>query len=433
MVSAGPAGEIASVEEANEIRVVFSEPMIALGTVPPRLRPSFFHITPTVAGTFRWSGTTILIFTPAKRLPLATKYDVRIDAGLAAVSGRRLAAPYTFSFITPTARLLKTEWYRPGGRFDAAPIVVLRFNQPVKGEAVAPHIRPRFESHQFIPPVISQAARERMRMIDPGSVQAFEDKVGRARAAAAATEPVTFEIAKEWDRKKFAPSPDMVVLQLTAPVPPDSWVRIETDGQVPSLAGLAVSGLVQHYTVQVEPTLFVQRLCETACDPDARHGIEFRVPIKVAAFAAALKATDITDPRRERPLAKSTPRQRESWELDESEVLSPEDAGFPSQPPASTTLLSLPADLKASDGQVLGYAWAAPVENWHQRAFTSFGDGHGVWEKGGGALLPFYARNFQNVTQWAAPVDPQQLMPTVKRFMSEGFRSAPTGPVRHAG
>src|SRR4029079_3834546 len=100
-VSAGPAGEIASVEEANEIRVVFSEPMIALGTVPPRLRPSFFHLPPAVAGTFRWSGTTILIFTPAKRLPLATKYDVRIDAGLAAVSGRRLAAPYTFSFITP--------------------------------------------------------------------------------------------------------------------------------------------------------------------------------------------------------------------------------------------------------------------------------------------------------------------------------------------
>src|SRR5690349_23744535 len=123
VVSAGPVNEIATLEEANEVRVVFSEPMVAMGTVPPRLRPSFFHITPAVAGTFRWSGRTILIFTPAKRLPLATKYDVRIDAGTAALSGRRLATPYTFSFITPTARLLKTEWYRPGGRFDAAPIV----------------------------------------------------------------------------------------------------------------------------------------------------------------------------------------------------------------------------------------------------------------------------------------------------------------------
>ena len=158
VVSAGPVNEVASIEEANEVRVVFSEPMVAMATVPPGLRPSFFHITPTVAGTFRWSGTTVLIFTPAKRLPLATKYDVRIDAGTTAVSGRRLATPYTFSFITPTARLLKTEWYRPGGRFDAAPIVVLRFNQPVKPEAVAAHIRARFESHQFIPPVLSQPA-----------------------------------------------------------------------------------------------------------------------------------------------------------------------------------------------------------------------------------------------------------------------------------
>ena len=147
VVSAGPTGEIRAGEEANEIRVVFSEPMVALAQVPPRLKPAYFHITPAVAGTFRWSGTTILILTPAKRLPLATKYDVTIDAGAAAVSGRKLAAPYTFSFMTPTASLLQTNWYRPGGRFDAAPIIVLRFNQPVKPDDVLAHLRAAFEKH----------------------------------------------------------------------------------------------------------------------------------------------------------------------------------------------------------------------------------------------------------------------------------------------
>src|SRR5258708_28340623 len=101
VVSAGPAGEVAAVEEANEVRVVFSESMIALGRVPARLRPPFFHITPAVTGTFRWSGTTILTFTPAHKLPMATKYEVTIDAGVAAASGRRLASPYSFSFTTP--------------------------------------------------------------------------------------------------------------------------------------------------------------------------------------------------------------------------------------------------------------------------------------------------------------------------------------------
>src|SRR5919112_1897679 len=111
--AAAPAGEVASIEEANKTRVVFSEPMAALGQVPVRLRPAFFSITPAVAGTFRWSGATVLIFTPAKRLPLATRYDVTIAATAAALSGRSLAAPYRFSFTTPTARLLRTDWYRP--------------------------------------------------------------------------------------------------------------------------------------------------------------------------------------------------------------------------------------------------------------------------------------------------------------------------------
>ena len=51
--------------------------------------------------------------------------------------------------------------------------------------------------------------------------------------------------------------------------------------------------------------------------------------------------------------------------------------------------------LQAADGQTLGYPWVGIVENWHERAFTSFGDGHGVWETGGGPQLPFYARNFR--------------------------------------
>ena len=119
IVSAGPTGEVTAVEQANEIRVVFSEPMVALGRVPARLRPPFFRIAPAVAGTFRWSGTTILIFTPSRRLPLATKYDVTIDASAPAVSGRKLASPYTFTFITPTVRLLQTNWYRKGGRLPS--------------------------------------------------------------------------------------------------------------------------------------------------------------------------------------------------------------------------------------------------------------------------------------------------------------------------
>ncbi|HEX9163700.1 MAG TPA: hypothetical protein VF980_18475, partial [Thermoanaerobaculia bacterium] len=46
IVSAGPVGEVASLAEANEIRVVFSEPMVVLGRIPPVVHAPYFHIQP---------------------------------------------------------------------------------------------------------------------------------------------------------------------------------------------------------------------------------------------------------------------------------------------------------------------------------------------------------------------------------------------------
>src|SRR5213075_3500533 len=90
IVKAGPVGEVANLAEANEIRVVFSEPMVPLGKIPKVVAAPFFHITPAVKGTFRWSGTTTLIFTPEQQLPYATKYDVAVEAPA-------LDRPYNFS------------------------------------------------------------------------------------------------------------------------------------------------------------------------------------------------------------------------------------------------------------------------------------------------------------------------------------------------
>ena len=431
VVSAGPAGEVAAVEEANEVRVVFSEPMVALGRVPDKLRPGFFRIAPAVNGTFRWSGTTILVFTPARRLPVATKYDVTIDTTAIALSGRRLDRPYTFAFTTPTVRLLQTQWYRPGGRYDAAPIVILRFNQAVKAGDVAAHVSAHFENHPFDTPQLSSAAQARLRASEPASLQAFDAKVRNARASASAAEPVTLRLAPDWDKKKFPPARDMVVVEVTTPAPPDSWVTIEIDGRIPSLMGPAVSQKPQDYTVKVERTFFIDGFhCHEQCDPDWSNNVRMRVLVKADAFASAMSAVDITDSARERVVAKSTPKKRETWQRDESAALSVEDAGFQAQPPATTWAVTISSDVKASDGQTLGYTWAGIVENWHQRAFTSFGDGDGVWEKDGGALLPFYSRNFLNVRQWAAPVSPAQLMPTVQSLRSSNFQIAPgTTPI----
>src|SRR5689334_10520854 len=76
IVSAAPQDEINQIQEANEIRVIFSEPMVPLGRVPADPRPAWFHVTPAIDGTFRWSGTTVLVLTPnpAAPLPTSTRY-----------------------------------------------------------------------------------------------------------------------------------------------------------------------------------------------------------------------------------------------------------------------------------------------------------------------------------------------------------------------
>src|SRR5947207_581472 len=154
VVKAGPVGEIASLAEANEIRVVFSEPMVVLGKIPKVVAAPFFHISPPVNGTFRWSGTTTLIFTPDPKTPLpyATEFDVTIDASAKSVSGKTLDHAYEFSFTTPTISLLSTDWYRKGGRFDAAVAIGLRFNQPVDAAAIGSHLQLRTKSHEFKEP-----------------------------------------------------------------------------------------------------------------------------------------------------------------------------------------------------------------------------------------------------------------------------------------
>ena len=60
VVSAGPEGEIDALDQANEVRLVFSEPMVALGRIPQPVRAPFMRIDPALAGIFRWSAKIVI-------------------------------------------------------------------------------------------------------------------------------------------------------------------------------------------------------------------------------------------------------------------------------------------------------------------------------------------------------------------------------------
>ena len=432
VASASPTGDLARREQAREIRVVFSEPMVELGRIPPKVEAPFFSIEPKVEGALRWSGTKTLIFTPAKPLPWGTKFDVIVAAGATAVSGRTLAAPYRFTFRTPGVRLMRTSWYRRGGKSDAPIVLVLQFNQPVQPSAIARSVKLSYTPHDWSEPK-PPAGIEHWRTVDAQGLEQYRAKLAKARAAAAATDAVAFHLARSWDTKSFPRVPETVVLQ-TAAAP-----RVGTALEVSA-------GNAGTVTLLLEPVFFVTGLrCETACDPDDYNPLQSSIRVNHARFSRAVRVTDVTDPRRplsvrrkpsaareaaeeeDVPDSNLYPRSQERWENRPefwAGATTLDYAGY-SLEPGRTYAVRVDRSLSAADGQTLGYSWIGTIENWHRNAFTSFGSGHGVWEASGGPQLPFHARNLRSLTQWLAPVSIDRLVELVDRLGRSGFDSAP--------
>ncbi len=223
IVSSGPSGEVRRISDAHEVRVIFSEPMVALGRIPSNPVVPWITITPAIKGSFRWSGTTILIFTPdpATPLPYATRYAVAIDTKATSAAGHALASPYRFEFITPTVQLESAEWYRKTGLVNSPAVIALRFNQPVNATDIVRHLKLNYAPHDWDAPKLSDDARRRMAALDPAGPKRFDDKVAATMKAAQASGAVTTRIATDWDKKRFPPADELVVIETTTA--PRQW------------------------------------------------------------------------------------------------------------------------------------------------------------------------------------------------------------------
>jgi hypothetical protein len=427
VTSAQPEREIASLAEANEIRIRFSEPMVPLGRIPEPVTAPFFSVRPAIRGSFRWAGPTILVFTPDPRtpLPFATRFDVTIAATATAHSGRTLGRPYTFSFTTPTARLLQTNWYRSGGRYDQKVVVTLRFNQPVRPADVLTHTSARYEPHSWDAPDLSDAERQRM---GPAETAKFDAKVAATLATAGSRAPIALALATNWDRQRFPPSPDLVVLETVSAPAVNAWMRLAIDNRVPAIQGSSTPASEQSHVIQLEDALFVDAFgCRRQCDADGYNFVRLRTPVRLDALKRLTTVRDVSSGGTGAAVRPATaPRATYRSRQESVEIFAPEDLGYDRQTPDRTWAYTIDRALTALDGQVLGYTWVGIVENWHDRAFVSFGDGHGVWEKDGGPL-PFSGRNFVTARQWLQPLTPGQLMPTILDLRARDFRTAPQG------
>ena len=414
VVSAAPEGELQTLEQASEIRIVFSEPMIVIGKVPQPVRPPFLRIEPAIEGNFRWSGTNTLIFRPdPAALRYATRFRVTVDASARSIHGSALAAPHTFTFTTPTLRLEHTRWYE---KENGAVVFRMDFNQPIDARALVPHIHLGLSPHEVDFSGIQPPP--------PGSAgaAAFNAKKERVRQAAQSSRKILGFIPDEWDRDRFAEASDALILETQPAIPPGAWLRIAIDRSAPSPGGPEVPAMEQEFVAMRGPGFFVRRAtCVSKCNPDYRVAILLTEGVALEDLRKGVTVTDVTDRAVPRVLRPEPVETEDSWDRDQFSL---EDLGYTIEP-ARTLRVGIAPTLRAASGEELGYEWPATIEFWHRTAYSSFGEGHGVWEPEGGPLVPFWARNLRNVKQWIVPLGKEELMPTLLRATERGFRLAP--------
>jgi len=132
VVAAVPQGEITSPDQAQAIAVMFNQPMVSVSDeAQTASEKTLVQIKPDIKGTTRWLGSRTLIFTPSDSLPFATTFTITVPKSLKSRSGKSLAEDYTFTFSTPSVRLVEHYPYSTYQQLGLKDTLVLKFNQKV--------------------------------------------------------------------------------------------------------------------------------------------------------------------------------------------------------------------------------------------------------------------------------------------------------------
>ncbi|MCR4439803.1 MAG: MG2 domain-containing protein [bacterium] len=139
-VATTPKGPVASLADCRSIVVTFNQPMVPLQALGEVATEGPLLIEPPLAGTYRWLGTTSLAFVPKDTLPYATRFAVKVPAGVTALSGERLAQEVAWEFETPRPLLTSVQPEDGASGVLLEEAVVLFFNIPMAPDRARPYL-----------------------------------------------------------------------------------------------------------------------------------------------------------------------------------------------------------------------------------------------------------------------------------------------------
>ena len=140
-----PEGDV---DLAPFLSLTFDQPMVALTAIEDLAAKDVpVKLTPQPEGAWRWVGTKTLVFEPALRFPMATRYQVEVPAGTTSAVGGKLAEKVSFSFTTPPPRL--QSFHPSSGPQVRNPLLFAAFDQRIDPQAVLRTISLRAGNQSF--------------------------------------------------------------------------------------------------------------------------------------------------------------------------------------------------------------------------------------------------------------------------------------------
>jgi uncharacterized protein YfaS (alpha-2-macroglobulin family) len=245
---AAPTGSVAIV---SEISVVFDRPVQPLGVVAEAAAP--FRLTPAIAGAFRWVGSRAAVFTPERRLPLATRFEVEVPAGLKALDGTRLQNPYRFELTTRRPKLVSSSPHDGERGLAGNTVIRLELNQPVS-------------------PATFRAAAK------------LEAKGSRTRELA-------------FDVLALEKQPRALLVKPRQPLPAHSAISLTIAASLRGNEGSLEAGVAQSLTFHTyEPLALLELSCaresgSDACEPESGVSLVFNNAIKPRELAGKVQVT----------------------------------------------------------------------------------------------------------------------------------------------
>ncbi len=132
-----PEGEVPL---APQLSVTFSQPMIDVSYTEEAAANVPVKLSPQPPGRWHWVGTKTLLFEPAGRFPMATKYNVTVPVGTRSANGGTLAASKTWSFSTPPP-VVKMTYPEKDSTQPRDALMFIGFDQRIDSAAVLQSIK----------------------------------------------------------------------------------------------------------------------------------------------------------------------------------------------------------------------------------------------------------------------------------------------------